>query len=157
MLDSDSTNTLIPQITPMNAISIPLDTADFTSSPLLASPLARPLQRLAQDLGALLRDGHLQSVELDLKQADCPCFLLGVTSDKPQLYVELFWDDLEKLFQADEGSDLDTDPDNQERSLCVLMNWLGSDTDPIFWQAEGTAWEPDFGEVLSHILFMAQT
>lgn len=136
----------------MNRVATILNTAapvnikELTTSPVALSPLARPLRRLAEDLNGHVRYGQLQGVELDLKHLDCPCFLLRVAPNKPQFYVELFRGDLDNAFDEDE-----------EVPLCVLMNWLGSDTEPAFWE---TDWapdfgeEPDFGEVLSHILFM---
>ena len=125
-----------------------LNTADLTTGSMALSTLAGPLRRLAGDLNGLVQAGHLQGVELDLKPLDCPCFLLRVAPDKPQFYVELFRGDLDAAFEEDE-----------KVPLCVLMNWLGSDTEPAFremeWEADFGE-EPDFGEVLSHILFMTQ-
>lgn len=129
-----------------------VDIKDLTTSPVALSPLARPLRRLAEDLNGHVRSGQLQGVGLDLKDLDCPCFLLRVAPNKPQFYVELFRGDLDNAFDEDEGEE-----DGEEVPLCVLMNWLGSDTEPAFWETDWEAdfgEEPDFGEVLSHLLFM---
>ena len=85
---------------------------------MLRGPLARPVMRMRKELDALVQDGSLLGVELDPKHPDCPCFLLSVAPDKPLFYMELFRGDLDDAFEKDE-----------EVPLCVLMNWLGSDTE----------------------------
>ena len=146
--------------TPVNTENI-LNTEDILKGPLAASPLARPLRRLAEDLNALVRGGHLQGIELDAKHPECPCFLLRVAPDKPRFYVELFRGDLDNddAFVDDAFED-DQEADVEAMPLCVLMNWLGSGTAPAFWETEWEAdygEEPDFGEVLSHLLVMTET
>ena len=133
----------------MNTTATLLNAETILKGPLGASPLARPFQRLAEDINGLLRDGHLQAVELDLTHQDCPCFLLRVTAEKPQFYVELFRGDLDDAFV-----------DSEKVPLCVLMNWMDCETEPAFWETEWEAHsgeEPDFEEVLSHILSMTET
>lgn len=138
----------------MNTTATILNAESILKGPLGASPLARPFKRLAEDLNGLLGDGHLQSVELDLTHRDCPYFLLRVAADKPQFYVELFRGDLDDAFVDGEEVDGEVVP------LCVLMNWMDCETEPAFWETEwetDCGEEPDFGEVLSHILSMTET
>ena len=136
----------------MNPNIIPLEnvlaSVDFATGPLASSPLLRPLKRLAEELNTLVQQGHLLGVELNLQHPDNPCFLLNVAPDAPQFYVELFTDEpfFDELFEDEEGTPLN-----------ILMNWMGSDTEPTFWQtgfhpADTASPEVDFGEVLSHIL-----
>lgn len=135
----------------LNADTINLDAINAA---LDTSPLAGPMRRLAGDLDALVHSGDLLGIELDLAHADCPCFLLSVAEDAPQFYVELFLDE-----------SLSDDP--EEASLCVLMNWMGRDTEPASWQVDLGGTEPggtdtaapetDFGELLVRILLMTDT
>ncbi len=135
----------------MNTTNLAMDVLNFTTGPRDASPLARALKRLAKDLDALVQAGHLQGAELDLGYPDTPCFLLNVASETPLFYVEMFVD--EPFFDEVAGEDVE---EEEGVPLNVLMNWLGSDTEPTFWQTAVGASEPDFGEVLSHILFMTE-
>ena len=130
----------------------PGGTADATGAALDDGPLARPLWRLWEGLDRLARAGHLRGVELDLEHADCPCFLLDVAPERPKFYVEMFLDSLD-------------DPEGRGETLFVMMNWMGSDTEPAVWEtgldATGLGETgsgapenvPDFGEVLDHILW----
>ena len=51
-----------------------------------------------------------------------------------------------------------------EVPLCMLMNWMGMDTEPTFWEtdisvpdvSEPDFEEADFEEILGHILFMTK-
>ena len=112
----------------MNPTTIPLEnvlaSVEFAIGPLVTSPLMRPLKRLAEDLNALVREGHLLEIELDLQHPDCPCFLLNVAPDAPKFYVELFINEpfFDEMFEDGEGTPLN-----------ILMNWMGSDTEPAFW------------------------
>lgn len=141
--------------------------------PLAASPLLRPLIRLAGGFNALVRDGHFQGVALELKHRDNPYFLLSVAPDKPPFYVELFLGNLDgPLFAADpllSEELLGNDPEAlfREEPLCVLMNWMGVDTEPAFWETDisqpggasldpALVEEPDFEEVFSLILAMTE-
>ena len=142
-----------PEHTPAEAVRRPTGEA---LDRILRGPLARPAMRLWKDLDALVQDGSLRGVELDPQHPDIPCFLLDVAPDAPRFYVEMFLDEpfFDELFEAD-GEDAGAIP------LNVLMNWLGSDTKPAFWQtgfspADAVSPEPDFREILAHILAVAE-
>ncbi len=146
----------------MNATDRPSDSQNLTTTPLDTSPLTHPLKRLEDDLNALVENGNLQGIELDLSHADCPCFLLNVAPEMAQFYIELFLEDTFEPLQDDQREDAQMDDDQKDdegQSLCVLMNWIGNDTELAFWQTEWgqTEWGGSaqyFGEVLSLILCM---
>ena len=140
----------------MNPNIIPLEnvlaSVDFATGPLSGSPLVRPLRRLAEGLNTLVQQEHLLDVELDLQHPHCPFFLLNVALGEPKFYMELFTGEpfFDELYEDEEGTPLN-----------ILMNWMGSDTEPFFWQAgffpaEPASLEVDFGGVLSRTLYMIE-
>ncbi len=91
---------------------------------------------------------------LDLQHPDIPCFLLSVGPDMPPFYVELFENEafFDALFEedAEEG-------EIKRSALNVLMNWLGSDTQPTFWQAQEALPEADVRDLLCQIVLLTQS
>ena len=129
--------------------------ADPVDAALGDGPLHVPVQWLREALGALVREGRLLGVDLETEHPDCPCFLLRVAADLPRLYVEVFLD------EADD--DEDDAGDATDRSLLVLVNWLGEDTDPAIFEldpallaGDPSRLGPALAPVLEHVLRVTQ-